>query len=160
MPAERPSRLTEWISALREALPAVKIHLAAWIDACRGEPRLIWQTPAVRIITYVLLGVLGVKTISWGIGLWTPGGTEPVPIATTADFHVVCTNKACARHFVINRAFDFDDFPVRCPFCGKQTGYHARRCTSGTCHGAWVVPRNRDGRLTCPRCDGDLGPAP
>lgn len=160
MPAEKPSKLSEWIQALREGAPGVKIHAAAWLEACRNEPALIWRTPAVRIVVFVIAAVLLVKSVGWGFTLLAPGGAEPVPRAETADFHVVCTNPDCGKQFVINREFGFDDFPVTCPFCRKQSGASARNCNSTTCKGRWVAPVVGGGRLTCPVCGGDLGPAP
>lgn len=160
MPAEKPSKLSELLDALREGTPGVKMYVGAWLEACRNEPRLIWHTPAIRIIVYIIAGILLVKSIGWGFTLLAPGGAEPAPRAETADFHVICTNPDCGKHFVTNRDFDFNDFPVKCPFCQKESGANARSCNSTTCKGRWVSPVADGERLTCPVCGGDLGPAP
>lgn len=160
MPAEKPSKLSEWINAIREGYPAARIHLAEWIQACRVEPATLWHTPAIRITVYVLAGILAVKLVGWSIDMMAPGGPEPAPRATTADIHVVCTNSDCGKHFVINRDFGFDDFPVTCPKCRKQSGSQARKCTSKSCRARWVAPQEDGDRLVCPECGTDLGPAP
>jgi hypothetical protein len=146
------------MAALRQGgLPAIKLRLLAWFEACREEPRLIWHTTAVRVGVYLIAGLLLIKVVGLVFSLAAPGGPEPVPFSRTADFHVVCMNEQCGHHFVINRKFGFDDFPVACPKCGKNTGMHARRCVSDTCKGRWVAPVSRVGGLYCPHCDSRLG---
>jgi len=114
---------------------------------------LVWQTPAIRYATYAVGGIILVSVFGWFAGLLAP----PPPAgaraeATTADFHVVCTNPSCGIHFAVRRPFGFDDFPVRCPKCKQETGFPARRCVSKTCNGKWVVPEKVDGVLRCPIC--------
>ena len=116
---------------------------------------LIWQTPAIRYSAYGLTALLGVWVLSWGIGLVQPAKTAPP--AATADFHVFCTDGSCGHHFVINKGFDFDDFPVVCPKCKKRSGQRAMRCVSKTCRRRWVVPKIKDDEYRCPDCDAYLG---
>lgn len=158
MPVDKESKFSEFMAALRqEGLPAIKVRLLAWVEACREEPRLILHSPGARIITYVVVGLLVMKLGSCLLSLRNPGGPEPAPFARTADFHVVCTNADCNHHFVIHRKFGFDDFPITCPKCGRSTGMHAQRCVSDTCKGRWVAPVKRKNGVFCPVCDSRLG---
>jgi len=153
MAQEDHNRLAEWVVLLREQVPVVRRRLAAWAEACREEPRLIWQTSAVRYATYCLAGLI----VLWSV-LGVADIIAPAPLASakpeaiTADFHVVCSNPVCGHHFVVRRKFGFKGFPVQCPKCEQKTGEQARRCSSGTCQGRWVVPLRTDRGLVCPRC--------
>jgi hypothetical protein len=84
--------------------------------------------------------------------------TPPLPAgakeqAQTADFHVVCSDRRCEHHFVVNREFGFAAFPLRCPRCDQVTGLRARPCNRQTCGGRWVVPIKEKDGLYCPICD-------
>jgi ribosomal protein S27E len=155
MPVSRESRLAQAIDAFREWLPTVRVRFNEWFYACREEPVLIWHTPAIRYTTYVLVAFISAWLISYTVDLFAPGGPSPQPRARTADFHVVCTG--CGHHFVINRKFSFDDFPVKCPKCGKLTGQPAMQCFSDRCKGRWVAVERRDDALVCSRCGAVLG---
>ncbi len=155
MPVEKDSKIAKWIAAIREGLPALRAHFDEWKDAVREEPTLIWATPAIRYTAYGLVGLIVVGVLVWSAGLFHPA--EVAPPAETANFHVLCTAPGCAHHFVINREFDFDDFPVICPQCEQKTGQRAVRCLSKTCNGCWVVPTKRDHQYRCPFCGGYLG---
>ena len=153
MAREDPNRFAEWVVLLREQVPVVRRHLAAWAKACREEPRLIWQTSAVRYATYCLAGLI----VVWGVLgvadiVAPPRPAAARPEATTADYHVICSNPECGYHFVVRRRFGFKKFPVRCPKCEQKTGEQARRCNSKTCQGRWVAPVRIDGVMVCPRC--------
>ncbi len=155
MAYEGPNRLAEWYQALREQLPVVRKAFTDWRDQVREEPELIWQTPAVRYVVYGLGAMMTVWGVTFAIALITPpppkGAREQ---ATTADFHVVCTDAMCHHHFVMRREFGFDDFPVQCPKCQKQSGQSARPCNSKTCGGKWVAPIVTDSKKVCPVCQG------
>ena len=153
MAQERPNRLVEWLLLARRQLPVMREHFDLWLEAVREEPRLIWETQAVR---YAVYGVSGLVLV-WGvtsIAGWVAPPPPPSarPAATTADFHVVCSDTACAHHFVMNRPFGFSKFPVECPQCKRITGVSARRCNSTTCGGNWVAPRRSEVGLQCPIC--------
>ena len=153
MAQEDRSRLVEWLELARDQVPVVRGRLEDWLAAVREEPALIWQTATVRYVTYAL----GAVVLLWGAShlagsLAPPPPASAKPIATTADFHVVCRNTACGHHWVIHREFGFRKFPVECPECGQRTGVQARRCNSRTCQGRWVAPVRIDGVLTCPHC--------
>lgn len=157
MAQERPNRLAEWVVLLREQVPVVRRHLSEWAKACWEEPRLIWETSAVRYATYLLAGMIGL----WGVVTMADLIAPPRPVsarpeATQADFHVICSNPDCRHHFVIRRKFGFRKFPVRCPKCGREMGEQARRCTSKACQGRWVLPAKREGLAVCPRCGEPL----
>jgi len=153
MAQERPNRLAEWFTAARDHAPQVRRSAGEWLQQVREEPRLIWETPAVRYATYGVVALIGGWLVTVAVAMITPpppAGAKPE--ATTADFHVLCANDTCGHHFVINRKFGFSKFPVECPRCKKQTGMAARRCDSPTCRGRWIVPVAKDGGLTCPSC--------
>lgn len=151
MPAKKESKLGPYLDALKAWLPSVRIRTAEWAEACRAEPALIWQTPAVRYATYVTLALLALWLLRVIIGAATP--REVIERAETADFHVVCTNPDCGHHFVINRKFRFKSFPVVCPKCSQQKGVQAVRCVGGPRDGAWVAAeRNERGELVGPDC--------
>ncbi len=157
MAQERPNRLAEWIVIVRKQTPVLREHFGNWLGAVREEPRLIWETTAVRYATYVVGGAaliwLATTFSGW---LAPPPPPSARPAATTADFHVVCSDAACGHHFVIHRKFGFDDFPVECPKCKRHTGVSARRCNSASCGGRWVAPVQTEQGLRCPICDGKL----
>lgn len=142
---------------IRKQTPIVREHFAVWLEAVREEPRLAWETSAVRYTVYVLAGVVLVWLATALTGMLIP---PPPPsaraAATTADFHVVCSDPPCGYHFVINRKFGFDDFPVKCPQCKRETGVSARRCNSASCGGRWVAPVRTDQGLRCPVCGAKL----
>lgn len=156
MAQESPNRLAEWVLLVRRQAPVIKQQFADWLDACKQEPRLIWETAAIRYTTYLVTGMIVVQVVLSSVTAFQP----PLPpsakaAATTADFHVICTNSACATHFVIHRSFGFDDFPVQCPLCKQETGLAARQCLSSKCHGRWVVPIEKSG-MKCSICGGNL----
>lgn len=153
MAQEGPNRLAEWLLLLREQVPAVRRRFEEWLAAVREEPALIWETLAVRYATYAA-GLLVLMWLTvWAVEMITPPPPASArPAATTADFHVVCTDTACAHHFAIRRKFGFHKFPVECPKCEKKTGIRARRCGSQTCQGRWVAAHKEDGNTYCSVC--------
>ncbi len=154
MPVSNKPTLAQLIEAFREWVPTVRVRFNEWFEACREEPILLWHTPVIRYATYVAGAGVAALILSFVINLFAPGGPEPVPRARTADFHVICTS--CRNEFVINEKFSFDDFPVRCPKCGQETGQHALKCNSPRCHGRWVVPRVDGEWYRCPVCNATL----
>lgn len=152
MAQEKRNRLVEWLEIIRRQTPLLREHGKAWLEAVSEEPRLIWQTPVVRYTTYGLIALVSLWTITGFIDLWAPPSSQIRPIATTADFHVVCSDVTCGYHFVIHRPFGFDQFPVECPDCRRQTGVQARRCYSTTCRGRWAPPQPGDHELRCGVC--------
>jgi hypothetical protein len=157
MAQEDPNRLSEWFELGRKQVPVVRQSVEDWLQEVRREPRMIWETRAVRYATYGLVGLVLLRMALGLAGAVGPASTPPTkPRATSADFHVVCTNRACGRHFVIHREFGFRKFPVVCPKCQQKTGVRARRCYSPSCRGRWVAPVRRDGALSCPHCNQEL----
>ncbi len=153
MAQEDPNRLVEWLLLVREQAPVVRERFGIWIAEVREEPRLIWESPAFRYATYGLVAVI----LAWGaMGvadmIAPPAPLSAGPIATTADFHVVCSRELCGQHFVIHKKFGFRKFPVVCPKCQQPSGLKARRCGSQACRGRWVAPEEIGGMLKCPRC--------
>lgn len=152
---ENRRSFTEWFVLIRANLPIWKEQAGDWIDAVRREPYLLWETRSVRFLFFGILGICGAWALAGGIGLFVP----PLPPdarapATTADFHVICQNEKCGQHFVINREFGFDDFPVQCPACQRETGEPAILCSSRACRGKWIVPVEQDdGSFICPKCN-------
>ncbi len=154
MAQEDRNRLVEWFGILRDRAPLMKDRVADWVADARQEPALVWETPAVRYTAYVLGGLMLLWVASGLAGSIAPIPTNAEPQATSADFHVVCSDKWCGQHFVINRRFGFSKFPVPCAKCGKRTGVRSRRCHSQTCDGRWVAPLTTDDGLRCPQCGG------
>ena len=157
MAQEDPNRLVEWYQVLCRQIPAARQRLDEWLAAVRAEPVLIWETAAVRYSAYSLGGVVLLWVVTGFTGMLVP----PPPAgakaeATTADFHVVCSNAQCGRHFVIHRKFGFRGFPVDCSACGRGTGGKARRCNSDACRGRWVAPMKTGDASQCPRCQRRL----
>lgn len=157
MAQEKPNPVGEWVHLARRNAPVVRAHFGEWIAAAREEPRLVWETPAIRYTIYGIGGILVAWLLTYAIGLFVPPPPASAkPEATTADFHVVCASPACAHHFQINRPFGFSKFPVQCPSCKQATGVSARRCSSQSCGNRWVAPVQKDGTLVCSRCGGPL----
>ncbi|MHC5110095.1 MAG: hypothetical protein ACYTHJ_09475 [Planctomycetota bacterium] len=159
MAEEKPNPLAEWIIAIRAHAPVIRQRFSNWLEACREEPTLIWQTDAVRYATYALSGIIAIWMIAVAIDLVTPPVPESAkPEATTADYHVICTS--CDTHTVIHREFEFDDFPVKCTGCDSMNGRRAVRCSSSTCRGKWMVPIFEGDARYCPYCDEQRPAAP
>lgn len=155
MAYEGPNRLFEWYQASRAQVLALRRGFGNWMDQVREEPSLIWETPAVRYVVYGFGALISVWSVTFLIEFITPPPPSGArPQASTADFHVICEDATCNQHFVVHREFGFDDFPVQCTKCGKQTGEAARPCNSTTCQGRWVAPTSTDGKKTCPICQG------
>ena len=150
---DEEGKLTKLMVTLREWLPTVRPFLAERYAFARETPGLVWRLPEVRW-SIIVLGVLLVVTLlrfSFGLFSLVPAG-EIQRRATTGDFQVVCTNEQCKKHFVINRKFKFDDFPVECPTCKQETGQRALRCRSKTCRGQLVPTEIRGGDYVCRQC--------
>jgi hypothetical protein len=158
MPAPERNRWTEWLEIAKERRESLRYQFNEWVTACREEPVLIWETPLVRYGTYATAGVIAILCLRFATGLLVPAGAGAVAKrAETASFHVVCSNSACGKHFVIERAFSFDRFPVTCPFCQQETGQRALRCRSKICLGKMVTVVKRDGRYHCTECGQPIG---
>ncbi len=153
MAQEPPNRLMEWWQLARAQAPIVRRRFEDWLAAVREEPVLAWETPGVRYSVYGFGGLIIVWAASFVLDTFAPAPPQDArPVATRADFHVVCRDPACAHHFVVYRRFGFRKFPVQCPKCSEMTGMRARPCTSSTCRGKWVAPVSADGMLLCPVC--------
>ncbi len=150
---DEESKFAKVMVAVREWLPTVKPLLAERYAPVRETPGLVWRLPEVRY-TALALGVLFVVSILQFAGSCLSFAPEEAfqPRATTGDFHVLCTNEQCKKHFVINRKFKFDDFPVACPTCKQETGQRALRCRSKTCRGQLVPTEIRAGDYVCQKC--------
>ncbi len=153
MAQEERNRLVEWFSVLRKQIPVVRRYCLDWFEAVREEPRLIWETDPVRYAVYGLSGLLTVW-IALGVlhSVTPPPPASARPEATSADYHVVCSNRSCSHHFVIHRSFGFRGFPVKCSGCAQETGSRALRCTSTSCKGRWVAPVQTERARKCPQC--------
>lgn len=153
MAQESPNRLSDWYLAIRAWLPTARVRLHEWYAQVREEPRLIWETTAIRCGVYVVGAALVFWLLATIISLVTPPPpADALPPAQEAYFHVICASPSCGHHFTIYRKKSFDDFPVACPRCRKETGQLARQCFSSACRGRWVVPLDREGRAICPQC--------
>ncbi len=153
MAEENPNRLVEWLLIAREQAPVLRRQFLEWVENCKAEPYLIWETAVVRYGTYVFSALI----VMWGCSFATNMLSTPLPpdaqaIASTGDFPVLCSDADCNQHFVIHRAFGFNDFPVTCPKCEQMSGYSARRCMSSTCGGQWVSPVKTDSASWCTNC--------
>jgi len=153
MAEEKPNRLSEWVLIAREQVPVLRRRLLDWVDNCKEEPYLIWETAAVRYGTYVIAGLV----VMWGCSVATHMLSTTLPadaqaLSSTGDFPVLCSDEKCAQHFIIHRPFGFNDFPVRCPKCKQLSGQSARHCMSSTCDGRWVIPIETYGGMRCPNC--------
>lgn len=159
MAQEKPNWLSEWLLTARTQVPILRQHFRDWVTACREEPRLIWETVAVRYATYGIGALVTVQVVLSVVGtIAPPPPASAKPTATTADYHVLCTNPECGEHFVIHRPFGFGKFPVECPACRQPRGMAARRCTSELCLGRWVAPVKTSDGWQCPRCARPMEP--
>ncbi len=157
MAQERPSRLAEWVMLIRKNAPILREQLHCWATEVRDEPRLLWETGAIRYATYGVGAIAAAWLLTIVVTMMTPPPpADSRPEATTADYHVVCKDAACRCHFVINRKFGFDDFPVECLQCRKLTGVSARACFSKSCQGRWTAPVASGTELRCLRCGEPL----
>lgn len=153
MAQERPNRTTEWIIALRKQLPALAGQFNDWVREVRKEPRLFWETSAVRYVTYLLSGTILILGARCGVNMVAaPPPEAAVPQARTADYHVLCSRPECGHHFVVHRKFGFSRFPVECPKCRNGSGEEALRCYSSTCKGRWTYRTTIDRRTVCAKC--------
>lgn len=153
MAQEDPNKLVEWLLAFREHAPAVRQRFLDWFEAVREEPVLLWHTPAIRYGTYGVGGLILVWVVTGLVAMLVPPPPSNArPTATTADFHVICSDADCGHHFVIHREFGFRGFPVACPACDRRSGMKARPCHSATCQGRWIVPEKQGDRTRCPVC--------
>lgn len=157
MAQEERNRWTEWLEVARVQAPVLRERVAEWLAAARENPALIWQSAVIRYATFCAGGILLIW-IALGVAhsLVPPPPASARPAATAADYHVVCANAECGKHFQVHREFGFAGFPVECVKCKEVTGVRARRCNSSVCGGRWVVPYKADGRVRCSRCDGTL----
>jgi hypothetical protein len=157
MPPSNPNRFTTWYLIIKdEWLPGQKERLAAWFQAARQEPRLVWQTPQIR---YGAIGVgafAGLMILFSFLGSFSSNSNVSRERARTADFMVICSDARCGYTFVINKKFSFDDFPVPCPKCHRESGMRAVRCWSKSCGGKHVAAREEEGQLVCPKCNAVL----
>ena len=154
MAQEDRNRLVEWWLAIRAHAPTIRTYLSDWTEAVREEPILIWHTPAIRYTAYSLGGLILVWIVTGVVSMLTPPPPASArPMATTADFHVVCAHPDCGHHFVINKEFRFRAFPLTCSQCKRTTGLKARRCNSESCRGRWVAPSLDGEAQRCPQCD-------
>jgi len=157
MAQEDRNRLAEWVVLVRQQAPVLRDQLYEWVDEVRKQPRLIWESPAIRYSVYFLGAIILTWVVTGTASLVAP---PPPPdakaAATTADFHVICSDERCLSHFIIHKEFGFDDFPVVCPKCGEKRGQRALRCNSPTCRGAWIIPDKVGKMLRCPRCGDKL----
>ena len=138
---------------LRRNAPVARDQLKEWIGEVRKEPRLLWETPAIRYAIYGIAGVIVFWLVVLLVGFLTPAPPAGArDAAATADYHVVCADPACGYNFVIKRKFGFDDFPVMCDFCKTRQGMSGRMCFSALCQGRWVAPIKVDDKQKCPMC--------
>ena len=153
MAQEDRNRLVEWYGILCKQGIVVRHGVAAWWEAAKEEPRLIWETPVIRYGTYGVCGfVLLWGTMWFATSIAPPPSANAKPAAVTADFHVVCSNPTCGHHFVVHRKMGFRKFPIVCSKCREKTGAKAHRCNSQECGGLWVSATEVDGVATCPLC--------
>ncbi len=162
MPPPDRNRLTAWYLLIKdEWLPTQRHKFGEWWVAVREEPRLLWNTPQ---FVYSLIGlgvIIAIVVVAWLTDFVAPPPpSDARDKATTANFHVVCSQPECLHHFMIEREFGFDDFPVECPRCKQDTGQQGQRCRSNTCRGRYVPTIEKDGHIHCRICDATLGPAP
>ncbi len=151
---DEEGKLAKAVVAFREWLPTVKPSLQERYAFVRDTPGLVWRLPEVRYPLIALGGLLTILLLRFALSLFNPVSQEQfTPLATTGDFHVICTNQQCRKRFVINRKFKFDDFPVDCPACKQETGRRALRCRSKTCRGQLVPTAIRGGDYVCQRCN-------
>jgi hypothetical protein len=158
MPAPQYDKWAEFREAFKSQSESAREQLSQWLTDVRGQPELIWQTVAVRYSVYGMGGLLAVLLVRTAIGLLQPVDLAQFEApARTAHFDVICDNASCKHHFVIERKFSFDRFPVTCPHCDQPSGQLALRCNSRTCGGKLVPTKIVNRRIVCAVCAADLG---
>ena len=64
-------------------------------------------------------------------------------------FDVICEN--CRKSFTYKADIDFNDWPVKCPYCHHKAGYRAIRCPA--CDHLFMLPKDPDATTAeCPYC--------
>lgn len=153
MAQEKPNKLAEWMEIVREQSPTWKDAVRTWVAQVAENPAQIWQNTVIRYSVLAIGGIMLLLIIDTGLKAVTP----PIPEgakeqAVTADYHVICTQASCGSHFVINRRFGFNRFPVTCNKCEMESGAKAVKCPRSTCQ-KWVAPIKEDDQSFCPYCD-------
>ena len=146
-----PHQIREQINAAPERIRELK-------DRFRENPRDVLESPVVRAIGLIILGLLLIFAAGWFARGLTPGGPAALTEEATpwSVLYVACTNPACLATATIKRERDFNEWPIKCDKCGRESVYRARACTS--C-GQWyaVAP---GGSAGCPHCAKTVKPEP
>jgi hypothetical protein len=138
MPVQKQSKVQAWIAAFREWMPTVRVRAEEWWLTLRAEPVQALKSPVVHYIGLGILALIAIYIISVLAGSCVPEG--PAQIDHKVMFHVLCSEPSCRHHFAIRQKEKYDDFPVKCPKCGRETGYHAQPVKQGT-RTVWVIRR-------------------
>jgi len=158
MPVYKPNPFKQFWHAFREWLPGAQAQVLETWEAIREEPAQIWNSVAFRCGMLALGGIILIVAARFTTSMLVPNAPDGHrQLSKTANFEVFCSNPSCKHHFLINKPFGYDRFPVKCPKCGKQTGERAVRCDSRTCQGRLVLPRKEGKTLVCSRCGAKLG---
>ncbi|MGD2109468.1 MAG: hypothetical protein PVI86_08755, partial [Phycisphaerae bacterium] len=72
MAQEEPKRWAEWVDGVRTQIPVLRERFENWLATIRGEPLLLWYTPAVRYTAYVLGAMVALWIASGVLGTLAP----------------------------------------------------------------------------------------
>jgi hypothetical protein len=129
----------------------VRATLAAWQERWRESRADLRPTPervraALMRIGLPVLAILAlVAAVRWLTTLAQPGGRAVSEEATpTATLFVACTDAGCRAEYTVQRARDFEDWPLTCERCGRAAVERATLCRQ--CRG-WYA-----GSQACPHC--------
>ncbi len=154
MPAPQRDLWNEYREGAKLRMESGQILFREWLAAVREEPALIWETLTIRYTVYAVAAIMLILTVRCAVTAFQPPlPADARPAATTALFDAICSSPSCGKHFVIERNFSFDRFPVECPFCDKLSGYRALRCPSKTCRNRLVQTYEKDDTLRCVACE-------
>ncbi|MBK9126967.1 MAG: hypothetical protein IPM13_04115 [Phycisphaerales bacterium] len=148
---ERPStRLQDVPHLLRDRLDALPDRWAAWREAFREDPALLFRTPAFRILLWIVGGLILLFAAQALIRGLTPPGAQGAGERATpwAVLYVACSDPACLHATSTRQARDFKAWPLTCEQCGKRTVYRAAQCA--TCARWFAVGPGE--AAVCPHC--------
>lgn len=144
------TRLADIPHRLRDLFETLPARWNEWREAFRQDPAVLWAGPIPRIAGIIVAGTLCLILGNWliqGLRPAGPAGTfaEPTPFAT---IHVACTNPDCLHHETRKVDIDFDDWPMTCDKCGRESVYRAKLCRK--CRNWYATAPGASER--CPHC--------
>lgn len=123
----------------------------------RDDPAALWHNPLLQFGFWILLLIVGLTAGGLTIrNLAFPADDRFKVEAPVAIIHVACTDPACAAEKTVEVDLDFDDWPMKCESCGRESVYRAKQCH--VCKGWYAVRPDQPDE--CPHCAKAAAEAP